>query len=101
MELKHDLEIYLGIYLIVAILIGWSYFLQILVYWQFLRIKYAINYNAQAAFRRVDGKITSFLGNSFVPGLFRQLYQKIKSGLAYLSSMDDPNNQSRSSCSIF
>ena len=92
LEIKHDIEIYIGIYQVVAILIGWTYFLQVIVYWQFLRIKYAINYNTKSAFTRVDEKINRVLSNSAVPSIFRTLYAKIKSGLAYLTSIDDPNN---------
>ena len=42
-ELKSDIEVYIGIYLIAVWFIGWSSFLTIMMYWQVLRLRYMIN----------------------------------------------------------
>jgi len=53
-ELKSDIEVYIGIYLIVVWFIGWSSFLSILMYWQIMRLRYMISTHIQMAFKRID-----------------------------------------------
>jgi hypothetical protein len=45
MELKGDIEVYLGFYLIVVWAFGWSHLVAIMLYWQVLRIRYMLSYN--------------------------------------------------------
>lgn len=56
-ELKSDMEVYIGVYLIAVWFIGWSGLLTIIMYWQILRVRYMISSHSQSAFKRVDGKI--------------------------------------------
>jgi hypothetical protein len=89
-ELKSEIEVYIGIYLVVALAIGWSNFISVIVYWQLLRIKHVLNYNTKAAFTKVDSKINLYLNKPWCPGILRMVYAKLKSVMGYFGSMDDP-----------
>lgn len=54
LELKSDMEIYIGLYLIAVWFIGWSSLITILMYWQIMRVRYMMSAHSQAAFRRID-----------------------------------------------
>lgn len=49
-----------------------------------MRLRYMINTNSQAAFKRIDVKINEILGKPFVPAIVRNLYTKAR---GFLSSM--------------
>jgi hypothetical protein len=83
-ELKADLEVYIGIYLIAVWFIGWSSLLSIMMYWQIMRLRYMINTQSKAAFARVHAKINLTLAKPFIPGIVRNLYNKLS---GFLSSM--------------
>lgn len=59
MNLKADLEVYLGLYLIFAWFLRRSHLFSILLYWQLLRIRYMIGDGGliREAFRRLDRRI--------------------------------------------
>jgi hypothetical protein len=99
LELKSDLEVYIGIYLIAVWFIGWSNLIIILVHWQLMRVKYVINYTTQLSFRKVDGQITAKM-----PAVLLPLYLKLKTFMSYMASMDQPQpgaQQQQSRCNIF
>ena len=56
-DMKSDMEVYIGIYLIIVWFLGWSSLLSILMYWQIMRLRYTINANSKSAFARVNAKI--------------------------------------------
>lgn len=60
-EMRSDFEVYIGIYLIVVWFLGYSTIIQIFLYWQIMRVQYMISANIQAAFRRIDIKISGIL----------------------------------------
>jgi Transmembrane protein 33/Nucleoporin POM33 len=60
-ELKADLEIYLGFYLLLVWLIGRSHIIAILMYWQLLRIKYMLGTATTQSFRRIDRGIKDLI----------------------------------------
>lgn len=107
-EMKSDMEVYIGLYLIVVWFLGWSSLLSIMMYWQIMRLRYMINANSKAAFARVNAKINNILAKPFIPGIVRTLYQKIS---GFIGSMADSEmNQAQggaggggmfSKCSIF
>ena len=82
--MKADTEVYLGIYLIVVWFIGWSNIITIFIFWQLLRIRYMINVNSQAAFRRVDQKIMGYIETA--PGFVKTVYMKLR---GFMASMGD------------
>ena len=57
MEYKSDIDIYLGIYLIVVWFFKRSHIFSIVVYWQVLRVRYMIGGLISDAFRRLDRKL--------------------------------------------
>ena len=61
MENKADIEIYLGIYLIVVWFIKRSHIFSIVVYWQLLRVRYMIGGLMAEAFKRLDRKLDLLL----------------------------------------
>lgn len=85
-ELEADTEVYLGIYLIAVLFLGWSSFLTIIMFWQIMRVRYMMSAHSKAAFRRIDQKITGFTGHPRCPSIVRTLYLKLR---GFLSSMAD------------
>jgi hypothetical protein len=57
MEYKSDIEIYLGLYLIIAWFFKKSHLFGIVVYWQLLRVRYMIGGLMGDAFNRLDRKL--------------------------------------------
>ena len=55
--LRGDIEIYVGLYLLIGWFFSLSILLQILLYWQVLRIRYMLNDEIKAAFGRFDGNV--------------------------------------------
>ncbi|CDW87014.1 secy-independent transporter protein [Stylonychia lemnae] len=107
-EMRSDFEVYIGLYLIVVWFIGWSNFLQIIIYWQLMRVRYMMSANLQAAFRRLDTKISGYLQSPSVPEVVRTVYIKMKSFLAGMAEQPNPNQAPSggvggllSRCSIF
>ena len=104
LELKTDLEIYIGIYLIVGWFLNLSTIISIIVYWQFLRIKYVINYNTQMAFAKFKTSVDKYAYAQATPSILRTAWEKVKSGAAYMASMDQPPQDGQappSMCTIF
>lgn len=106
-ELKSDVEVYIGLYLIAVWFIGWSSFITIMMYWQIMRVRYMLSASCQAAFRRVDKKITDFTRSPRCPGIVGNLYGKIRGFLVSMADMEQAQAQAGgrgglfSKCSIF
>jgi Transmembrane protein 33/Nucleoporin POM33 len=83
-ELKSDIEVYIGIYVIVAWFIGWTSILTIMMYWQIMRLRYMMSGAVQASFTRVNSKILAYLNHRMVPAIVRNLYLKVA---GFLSGM--------------
>ena len=43
--MRSDIEVYIGLYLIVVWFLGWSSFIEIILYWQLMRMRYMMSYN--------------------------------------------------------
>lgn len=43
-ELKADMEVYIGLYLVFAWAFGMSHFIAIMLYWQIMRLHYMLSY---------------------------------------------------------
>lgn len=86
-ELSRTIEVYLGCWLVIGIFLRTNSFMQLLIYWQYLRMRYMLIPQTAAAFRVVDRKIRSYLPSSMVP-----YYEKLN---GYLYSMVDPELQRR------
>ena len=53
-SLRHDLEVYMGVYLTLGLLFGVSSILTTLIYWQVMRMRYLMSPACQQAFSRFD-----------------------------------------------
>ena len=88
-QMKHDIEVCLGFYMIVMALLGGSNLLAIMLYWQLMRVRYMVNYGCQAAWKRLDENIKkSVLDSPRCPGMVRTVYQKVRGLMA--SMIPDP-----------
>jgi len=65
--LKCDLEIYVGIYLLIAIFFGMSNILKTAAYWHMLRVRYMMTPALQDAFTRINLTIMSVLNHDKCP----------------------------------
>lgn len=105
LAMKADLEIYIGIYLMVGWFLGWSSIISIFFFWQYMRIKYMINYNTQLAFRKFANTIDGYINKPSMPGLLQTGWSKIKQLCAYMVQTDQPQEggaaRSPSMCTIF
>ena len=81
--MMHDIEVYLGFYMIVMIPLGGSNLMAVLLHWQIQRVRYMVNYQVQAAWTRMDNNIkNSVLSSSKCPGFVRTVYYKLRGVLA-------------------
>ena len=88
-QAKHDVEVYLGFYLIVMALLGGGNLLAVMLYWQLMRVRYMVSYGCQGGWKRMDEKIKkNVLDSPRCPGMVRTGYQKVKGLLA--SMIPDP-----------
>lgn len=90
--MKYDIEVYLGFYMIVMMFVGASNLMAIMLYWQLTRVKYMVNYGAQAAWKRLDDNIKKYvLDSPRCPGMARTGYYKVRGMMA--SMIPDPQAQ--------
>lgn len=52
--MKHDMEVYVGIYITLGIFLGMSSIVTILIYWQMMRMRYLMSPACQQAYARFD-----------------------------------------------
>ena len=76
--MKHDVEVYLGVYLTLGILLAPTSIITAMLYWQIMRMRYLMNVACQQAFGRMDENISGLLGHRFCPGIFTKIYTWIR-----------------------
>ena len=76
--LRHDLEVYMGVYLTFGILLGISSILTTLLYWQIMRMRYLMSPACQQAYVKFDAATSQFLANRWCPGVFSTVYIKLR-----------------------
>lgn len=86
LEMRSDIEVYLGFYLIIGWFLGWSGFLSIILYWQLMRMRYMMSYNIQGAFKRLDTKLQGYTSLPACPGIVKSAYMKVR---GFMSNMAD------------
>jgi len=103
LTLRADLEIYVGIYLLVGIFIGFSSLISVFFYSQFIRLKYMLNYTTKQAFERFRVMIDGSVNSPNMPGLIKTVWGKIKDAAAWLVKFEQPQEgqQAPSMCTIF
>lgn len=79
--MRHDMEVYMGVYLTLGILVGISSILSTLLYWQIMRMRFLMSPPIQQAFSRFDVAISGKLASSWCPKLVETGYIKLRSFL--------------------
>lgn len=93
-ELKADIEVMTGFYLVFAWFFGMSSMVAILFYWQVMRLHYMLSYQCQHAFSRFDQKLqAAVFSRSFCPAIVKKAYDSIKSVMVSMGTMPDPTQQ--------
>ena len=109
-EMKGDMEVGIGFYLIIVWFFGWSNVFIIFFYWQFLRMKYVINYGTRATFAKIRLFVDRKLAAPGVPAVAKTLWTKVKSACEWVVKLDQPpqpgaagaqQQQQQSRCNIF
>ena len=89
--LRHDLEVYLGVYLTLGIPLGVSSILTTLLYWQIMRMRYLMSPACQEAYVRFDASANTLFEKSWCPSFVPNLYGKVRS--FFKSQIDSSVNQ--------
>jgi hypothetical protein len=85
------MEVYLGFYLIIVWMLGWSHAIAILLFWQMMRVRYITSGECQAAWSRFDQTIDrNLLSKSWCPGLVTTAYSKVKALMASYAAPPAP-----------
>ena len=110
--LKNDLEIYAGFYTIIGIFVGFSSLMNVVFYWQMMRMRYMMSPGIQAAFAKLDYGIQGYLNHPYCPSLVRTAYSTVKRVMASMTDIQAQQQQVqnngggimgalKNSCSIF
>ena len=88
-QMKYDVEVYLGFYMIIMMVFGGGNILALMLYWQLMRVRYMVNYGCQAGWKRMDDNIKKYvLDSPRCPAFARTAYYKIRGFMA--SMIPDP-----------
>lgn len=103
LSLRADLEIYIGVYLIVGWFLGWSTIISIFFYWQYIRLKYMLNYNTQLGFQKIGSSIDGYVSSPNTPAILKTVWGKVKWFCNYMVKTEQPGQggASPSMCTIF
>lgn len=88
--LKADLEIYIGIYIVVGWFFGLSSLISIFFFWQFMRLKYMLNYNTKQAFGKLRLTVDGWLSSPSIPSIVNSLWTKVKQLCEYMVDFEQP-----------
>ena len=76
--MKHDLEVFEGVYLTIGLLVGVSGIVSTLMYWQIMRMRYLMSPACQEAYTRFDASVSEMLGRSWCPAFVGSIYAKVR-----------------------
>ena len=76
--MRHDMEVYMGVYVTLGIFLGVSSIIIVLLYWQIMRMRYLMSSSCQQAFYRFDQSATEMMGHRFCPGFVATVYDKVR-----------------------
>lgn len=85
-----DIEVGLGLLLVVQMLTPFRNFILLFVFWQFLRIRYIISPPIKDAFHALDEKMGAFLNHKYAPPFFSSGYSKFKGFLSSQTALPKP-----------
>jgi len=81
-DTKHDMEVYLGFYLIIVWFLGWSHAIAIMLFWQMMRVRVMVSPECQKAWGRFDQTLHRvLLDKAFCPAIVNTGYDKVKTML--------------------
>eukprot|EP00753_Platysulcus_tardus_P001127 PLAT11082.1.p1 GENE.PLAT11082.1~~PLAT11082.1.p1 ORF type:complete len:428 (+),score=237.79 PLAT11082.1:31-1314(+) len=84
-------EVAVGFVLILELLTPMRRLLMVVLFWQFLRLRYVLSPHTKLAFAAVDSSITAALSHSVVPAVLRNGYTSFKGVLAKMTEMPKPS----------
>ena len=95
LQARADCEAWIGFGLIILTALGYSHWISLIIYWQYTRMRYIINYFSKITFGNLRRKGDLLLTNKPGVGI---LWDKVKTFCDWLCTLD--SNQG-SSCEIF
>lgn len=78
---RSEIEVYSGLFFILAGLMGRINFLSCFMYWNTLRMKYSINPETKRAFSQLHNRILSLLSRPVVPTMVLTIYSKLAAAM--------------------
>ena len=79
-QIKFDMEVYLGFYLIIALVVftATTSIIGTMMFWQMMRVRYILNEEIKAAWARFDKTMhRNLLDRRFCPGFVTTVYDKV------------------------
>lgn len=103
LEVKTDIEIYLGFYFIAILPLGWISFILPLFYWQIMQVRYTLNGSTRCGFMKLGLRLDRIAANPKCPSVAAFLIRKLRALGNYLSTMNQPQEgqQPQRRCNIF
>jgi hypothetical protein len=86
--IKADLEVYVGIFLVIGILFGASNIMAAMFFWQMMRMRYMISPAIQSSFAKIDHQLQMYLNHPYCPAMVRNVYM---GGKKLIGNMTDMN----------
>ena len=97
--MKTDLEVYIGVYMVITWFMGMSNLLGILLYWQILRIRYMLTTSMKQAFWRIDSNINQSVLPR-MPALVSKGYGFVRQFVTSMGSLPDAAGQAHATNSL-
>jgi stress-induced-phosphoprotein 1 len=91
-----NMEVFIGVCLILELLTPSRNFMLLIIYWQLLRVRYMINTQIQHAFRQLNAGIVQVTHHPKCPAFIGQGYRKIQSFAHKLTDIEQQQAQAAS-----
>jgi stress-induced-phosphoprotein 1 len=85
-----DIEVGVGVIIIVQMVTPFRNFILLFVYWQFLRIRYIVSPQIKGSFSTLDQKMGTVFNHKYAPPFFASGYDKLKGLLASQTRLPEP-----------
>jgi hypothetical protein len=86
-ELKSDIEVYTGFYLLAMIAFGWISFMQPMIYWQIMQVRYIINKKINKAINELAARMDSIIAMPNLPKILKYPFIGLRKFGAYMATI--------------